>query len=74
MATTLRVTEETRARAATLAQAAGRSIGEIVDKAFDAYEDAEFWQATRKALAAHPEALTEDPAWERGVRDDLDRE
>ena len=74
MATTVRVAEATRARAAAIASATGATIGEVVAKALDAYEEAEFWRQTRDALARHPEALTTDPAWERSVRDGLDRE
>lgn len=74
MATTVRVSESTRARAAAIATASGESIGEVVDKALDAYEDAEFWRQTREALSHHPDALAEDPAWEHSVRDGLDRD
>lgn len=74
MATTVRVSESTRARAAAIATASGQSIGEIVEKALDAYEDAEFWRQTREALDRHPDSLAEDPAWERTVRDGLDRD
>lgn len=74
MATTVRVSEETRARAAAIASANGTSIGEVVDKALDAYERAEFWRRTEAALAGHPGALEQDPAWERSLRDGLDRD
>lgn len=74
MATTLRVTEATRARAAAIAADERTSIGEIVEKALDAYERAAFWRQTRAALSAHPDALAEDTAWERSVRDGLDRD
>ena len=74
MATTLRVTEATRARAAAIASATGATIGEVVEKALDAYEEAEFWRRTRDALTRYPDALASDPAWERSVRDGLDRE
>ena len=74
MATTVRVSETTRARAAALAALAGSSIGDVVDKALDAYEEAAFWRQTHQALAAHPDALDEDPAWDRSVRDGLDRD
>jgi len=57
-----------------MAAAIGASIGEVVEKALDAYEEAEFWRQTREALARHPDALAVDPAWERSVRDGLDRE
>lgn len=74
MATTVRVSEATRARAAAIARRRGRSIGEVVDDALDALETAEFWRQTREALARHPQALDEDPAWERAIRDGLDRD
>lgn len=57
-----------------MAAATGASIGEVVEKALDAYEEAEFWRQTREALARHPDALAADPAWERSVRDGLDRD
>jgi hypothetical protein len=74
MATTLRVTETTRARAAAIAAATGTTIGEVVERALDAYEESAFWRRTREALARHADALVADPAWERSVRDGLDRE
>jgi hypothetical protein len=69
--TTLRVSKETRKRAAALAAERGRSIGGVVDEAL---ETAEFWRKTREALARHPQALEEDPVWERTLRDGLDRD
>lgn len=74
VATTVRVSEETRARAAALAAQRGSSIGEVVDEALEALETAEFWRKTREALARHPQALEEDPVWERTLRDGLDRD
>jgi len=74
VATTVRVSEATRARAAALASERDRSIGQIVEEALDALEAAEFWRKTREALAAHPQALEVDPAWDGTLRDDLDRE
>ncbi len=50
MATTVRVSEATRARAASIAAATGISLGEVVDRALDAYERDEFWRHTREAL------------------------
>lgn len=70
----MRVAESTRARAAAIAAATGHTIGEVVEQALDAFETAEFWRNTREALARHPDALAVDPAWERSVRDGLDRE
>ena len=74
MATTVRVSEATRARAAALAASRGRSIGEVVDEALEALETAEFWRKTQEALMRHPVELDEDPAWELSVADGLDRE
>ena len=74
MATTVRVSETTRARAAALAADGGVSIGEVVDQALDAYETVRFWRQTHEALARHPDALAADPAWERSVHDGLDHE
>lgn len=75
MATTLRVSEHTRAHAASLAAASGQSIGSVVEKALQEYERAEFWRQTADALAQHgAEAADEDPAWDRTVRDGLDRD
>jgi predicted transcriptional regulator len=74
MATTVRVSEATRARAAALAARRGRSIGEIVDEALEALETAEFWRKTQEALSRHPVELDEDSVWELSVADGLDRE
>jgi hypothetical protein len=74
MATTLRVSESTRQHAADLARRTGVSIGELVDKALAAYETAEFWEQTQRALAKHADALASDGAWDHSVRDNLDRD
>lgn len=74
MATTVRVSEATRERAAAIAARRGSSIGDVVDEALDAYERAEFWRQTQEALARHPEALSPDPAWDRGTADGLERD
>jgi len=39
-----------------------------------AAERAEFWRVTQDALAKHPDALDEDPVWERALRDGLERD
>ena len=70
MATTLRVSETTRAHAAALAARSGKSIGQVVAEALDALETAEFWRATREALQRPPHE--EDAAWDRTVRDGLE--
>lgn len=74
MATTLRVSEQTRARAAALAGERGRSIGEVVEEALVALETADFWRKTQEALIRHPVELDEDSVWELSVADGLDRE
>jgi hypothetical protein len=73
MSTTVRVTESTRARAASLAAQMGVSIGEVVDKALTAYETGLFWAETHEALARHREQI-DDEAWDHTVRDGLARE
>jgi len=74
MATTMRVSEATRARAAALAAERGSSIGAVVEEALEALERAEFWRKTQEALARYPQALNEDPAWDNALRDDLDHD
>ena len=72
MATTVRVTESTRARAAAIAAETGVSIGEVVDRALDAYATSRFWQRTQAALKQRPRDPDED-GWEHTSRDGLDR-
>ena len=75
MATSVRVDEKTRARAAQLAAVSGSTIGEVVDRALEAYETALFWEETRQALQAaggHVED-EDDWLWERTLRDGLER-
>ncbi len=74
MATTVRVSEATRARAAALAAERGSSIGELVDEALEALEKEEFWRKTRLALQQHPVELDEDPVWDLATADGLDRD
>lgn len=73
MATTVRVRESTRARAASIAASTGETIGEVVDRALDAYEESLFWRQTHAALADR-NSTAADPAWEHTVRDGLDDE
>lgn len=73
MATTVRVTESTRARAASIASASGMTIGGVIEHALDAYEDKLFWMQTQQALTER-EDIADDPAWDRSARDGLDRE
>jgi hypothetical protein len=72
MSTTVRVTEATRARAASLAAQTGMSIGQVVDQALTAYETGLFWAETHEALARHCEQI-DDEVWDHTVRDGLDR-
>jgi hypothetical protein len=73
MSTTVRVTESTRARAASLAAQKGVSIGEVVDQALTAYETGLFWAETHEELARHRVQI-DDESWDRTVRDGLDLE
>lgn len=73
MATTVRVTESTRARAASIASASGTTIGAVIDRALDTYEEKLFWMQTQQALTQRGD-VAEDPAWELSVRDGLDSE
>ncbi|MDN5856653.1 MAG: hypothetical protein L0K86_28220 [Actinomycetia bacterium] len=68
MVTSLRVSDNTRRRAATLAADESRSIGDVVDRALDAYETAKFWEQTRLALA---NTSDDDDSWDATVRDGL---
>ncbi|MHB8465086.1 MAG: hypothetical protein ACYDH6_07350 [Acidimicrobiales bacterium] len=44
MSTTVRVSEETRRRAAALAKATGRQLQQVIEEAVSAYERELFWQ------------------------------
>ncbi len=60
MSTTVRVSEETRRRAAALAKATGRQLQQIIEEAVSAYERELFWQQMDEGYTA----LAEDaPAW-----------
>ncbi|MDN5932175.1 MAG: hypothetical protein L0I24_14095 [Pseudonocardia sp.] len=59
MSTTIRVTEETRQRAADIAARTGRQMQSVVDDALVAYERALFWESFTDGfdrLAADPDA------------------
>jgi predicted transcriptional regulator len=59
MSTTLRVTEETRQRIATIANATGQRMHTVVEHAVDAYERELFWTKFHEGyerLAADPDA------------------
>lgn len=68
--TSLRVRESVRAHAASLAEREGVSIGDIVERALDAYETALFWQQTQLALVTAP---ANDDMWDTTTRDGLTR-
>lgn len=70
----MRVSEQTRQRASSLAAASGSSIGDPVERALDAYEKAAFYERTRRALLEDCGADLDDAAWDRTVRDGLTRE
>ena len=60
MSTTVRVSEETRRRAAALAKSTGRQLQQVIEEAVVAYEREMFWQGFTEGY----EALAEDPsAW-----------
>jgi predicted transcriptional regulator len=60
MSTTVRVSEETRRRAAALAKATGRQLQQVLEEAVTAYERELFWQQ----LTVGYEALADDKkAW-----------
>lgn len=60
MSTTVRVSEETRQRAAALAKSTGRQLQQVIEEAVIAYERELFWQQMAKGY----EALAEnEPAW-----------
>jgi predicted transcriptional regulator len=66
MSTTIRVSEQTRARIAALADRAGRPMTEIVDEAVDALERTSFFDAMNGRYAE----LRSDPATWREVEDE----
>ena len=60
MSTTVRVSEETRRRAAALAKATGRQLQQVIEDAVAAYERELFW----RRLTDGYDALAEDEsAW-----------
>ena len=60
MSTTVRVSEETRRRAAALAKATGRQLQQVIEDAVTAYERELFW----RQLAEGYDALADDEsAW-----------
>lgn len=72
MATTVRVSDTTRERAAALAKDAGTTIGELVERALDTYESKEFWIQTQAALANRTHERAD--GWDAVDRDGLDDE
>lgn len=69
MTTSIRVSDQVRQRAADLASEVGVSVGDLIERALDAYETAEFWRRTREALV-HSSTATED-GWDRTLKDGL---
>ena len=62
MSTTIRVSEQTRRRAAALAESTGMQMQAVVDEALIAYERAIFWESFEAAyagLADHAEEWNE---------------
>ena len=51
MSTTIRVSEQTRRRAAALAESTGMQMQAVVDEALIAYERALFWESFEAAYA-----------------------
>ena len=51
MSTTIRVSEQTRRRAAALAESTGMQMQAVVDEALIAYERAHFWESFEAAYA-----------------------
>jgi hypothetical protein len=54
MSTTVRVSEETRQRAAAIAKATGRQLQQVIEQAVIAYERELFWQQMAKGYEALP--------------------
>lgn len=78
MSTTIRVSEETRERAAALAKATGRQLQQVIEEAVIAYEKELFWRQLVEgfdALAddepASAELRAERDAQSRALGDDL---
>lgn len=66
----LRVSTAVRDRAAALAAQEGVTLGDLVGRALEAYENEVFWRRTRAALLADPEP--DDDLWESTLSDGLD--
>jgi predicted transcriptional regulator len=56
MSTTVRVSDETRRRAAAVAKATGRQLGQVIEAAVEAYERELFWRRFTEGY----EALADD--------------
>jgi len=61
MSTTVRVSEETRQRAAALARATGRQLQQVIEDAVAAYERELFWRQMTEGYAALADGR---PAWD----------
>jgi len=66
----VRVSEETRTRAALLAAKLHVPIGDALNIALDAYDTAEFWRRTREALLRN-QADPDQHIWDHTVADGL---
>ncbi len=60
MSTTVRVSEETRRRAAALAKATGRQLQQVIEEAVTAYERELFWQ---QLIEGYEALANDEPAW-----------
>jgi predicted transcriptional regulator len=60
MSTTVRVSDETRRRAAALAKATGRQLQQVIEEAVVAYERELFW---RRLTEGYEALAGDEPAW-----------
>jgi predicted transcriptional regulator len=77
MATTIKVSEPTRDRIKALGESTQQTADQVVSRALDEYERAQFWAAYRGAAEAEQAAGTtevdeEQAAWDATLRDGLD--
>jgi predicted transcriptional regulator len=79
MSTTIRVSEETRARVAAISDATGEQMQTVVDRAIRAYEESLFWERFEQGyerLAGDADAwhaITDERAVEeKAVRDGIE--
>ena len=74
MATTIKVTEPTRDRIKAIGERTQQTADQVVSRALDEYERAQFWSAYRAAADADDssEVEAEQAAWSATLRDGLD--